>query len=97
MLILSTYSDLNKPLLTDINEREDYIDFAYEPDTEAFGSCSIKFENRFYVFGGRDEPRQISQIQDCKLSRVGSLEFDFFYGACASAGSEGKLLLRSLD
>ena len=58
MLILSTYSDLNKPLLTDINEREDYIDFAYEPDTEAFGSCSIKFENRFYVFGGRDEPRQ---------------------------------------
>ena len=34
-----------------------------------------------FVFGGKQEPRQISKISDCGLGRVSTLPFDFD-GAC---------------
>ena len=37
------------------------------------------------VFGGVNESRQISTIDQCSLTRVGKLEFSFNYGACTTA------------
>ena len=37
------------------------------------------------VFGGKGKfKRQVSHVNNCALERVGDLEFDFQYGACAS-------------
>ena len=58
----------------------------YGEDTEVFYSCSISWRNQFFVFGGFSPSlkRQISKLVGCKLSRVGTLDFDHSYGGCAS-------------
>lgn len=45
-----------------------------------------------FVFGGRHERHQISQIRDCHLERVGSLEFEFWDGACATSSLDQVVL-----
>ena len=37
------------------------------------------------VFGGLNQKRQISLIDQCSLNRVGTLEFNFNNGACTTA------------
>ena len=92
-LVLNTYpADVPiKPIIVGLDQSSNSaLDFEFESETEAFGSCSVKFENEMLIFGGRNEPRQISRIDDCRVKRIGTLEFDFFYGACANTGSKGK-------
>ena len=65
------------------------MQFSMEADTSVDGSCSVKLQNRFYVFGGkgtgRDGSKQISRIQGCSLIRQDKdLPFDFTNGACNS-------------
>ena len=69
----------------------------FEKDTEVFGSCAATLNGEHWVIGGQKKKRQviinspeiklltqfkISKIQNCKLSRVGELDYDFMYGAC---------------
>ena len=35
-----------------------------------------------YIFGGEREKRQISAIQNCRITRIGDLPFDFYLGGC---------------
>ena len=37
------------------------------------------------IFGGITQKRQISMIDQCSLTRVGTLEFNFNNGACTTA------------
>ena len=57
----------------------------FEDQTEIYKSCSLLWRNKIMVFGGVNESRQISTIDQCSLTRVGKLEFSFNYGACTSA------------
>ena len=86
ILMLNTYKSDNQPLI--INPSGDFlddIDFSYGTFTEAYHSCSVTFQNRMLIFGGHDNKRQISEIIECGIYRVGDLKFDFNYGACTVA------------
>ena len=77
-------------MITDLDGRIGSRDFWFklEPDTEAYSSCSLKFQGKFYIFGDyNNDHRQISVIDNCALRRIGSLPFTFRGGACATVDS----------
>ena len=53
-------------------------------DSEIRGSCSVTWQNVFYVFGGNTKKRQISKLDGCELKSVGTLEFDHNLGSCSN-------------
>ena len=72
-------------MLTDVNGR-DYRGFRFNwaPDTEVIQSCSINWEGEMYVFGGKNQMRQISKLSGCGLTKIGDLTSNFNFGACAA-------------
>ena len=58
------------------------------------GSCSLNFQNRILFFGsgrysrGQDTQRQIAEIIDCQVKKIGSLVFPFSYGLCTTNSKE---------
>ena len=91
VLILLTYSQYNEntpPVITDTLGTVKYggVDFEFETEseTEVHNSCSVTFKGKSYVFGGTSMKTQISQINNCQLKRVGSLSFEFSFGACTN-------------
>ena len=85
ILILNTEYSSNPPVITDtLGAVELLFEFEMNIDTEVYNSCSLTFKGKFYVFGGSRKRTQISQINKCKLERIGSLQFSFFYGACTN-------------
>ena len=89
VLILNTENALNIPLLTDLDGHVEKVNFRYGERTGVESSCSVVFNGRAYVYGGStgDSRRQISLVDSCELTRVGTLQFDMSYGACTSTGS----------
>ena len=87
VLVLSTTNIMNGPIIIDIDGNQDARNFFFKfgDDTEAFCSCSLIYKGIHYVFGGRDEKRQISKIDSCALKRIGSLPFDMYGGGCTVA------------
>ena len=55
--------------------------FSFPSNTEVDHSCSLVFNNSMFLFGGRDQKRQISRVVDCGLKHIGNLDFDFRHGA----------------
>ena len=51
-------------------------------DTQVSGSCSVKWKNQFYVFGGLDRKQQVSMVTGNRLQRKTTLEFYFQFGSC---------------
>ena len=93
ILILNDNYDRNIPVITDSTGKVEYRgqDFHFHSGhgTEVYLSCSVKFRNEFYVFGGESKQKtQISKVTDCSLKKIGKLEFDFAYGACAVVNEE---------
>ena len=84
ILVLNGY-DGWKPamLLSSAGEQKELACFERDDTTEAFQSCSINWNNQLFIFGGRSDKRQISQLTGHKLEKVGSLDFDLFNGACS--------------
>ena len=41
--------------------------FTFTPGTEVYASCSITHKGTHYVFGGAQDKRQISRIENCSL------------------------------
>merc|ERR1712241_1051206 len=83
VLVLKTRYE-NVPLVIDGfgNWREPNFYYSYE--TEVYSSCSVTFKNEMYVYGGFQEKRQVSTIIGCSLTRVASLTFDHWKGACGN-------------
>ena len=80
---------INKSVLVDAKGRKDStITMTFEKGADAtISSCSLTYRNRFYVFGGHeDHLRQISEVAQCSLRRIGSLTFDHREGACSNVG-----------
>ena len=60
--------------------------FSIDDDAEVYQSCSITWNNQLYVYGGKNKRTQISKVTDCRLKRVGTLEFNHEAGDCVNAG-----------
>ena len=85
ILILSTGRDVNVPIITNGSGKDERdFSFVYEQGTEVYNSCSFTWQNRHFVFGGRNEKSQISMVDECTLKLVGQLTFNHFSGACAN-------------
>ena len=67
-----------------INPRGGYkqLDFEFGNETEVWYSCSLQWQNNYYVFGGEAERRQVSVVNGNRLERKGTLDFDFNGGGC---------------
>ena len=71
-------------LLNTTGEQRELTCFERDDKTQAYYSCSINWNNQFFIFGGRSEAkRQISRLTGHKLERVGSLKFDHIRGSCS--------------
>ena len=64
-------------------EQEELTCFEKDDKTEAYRSCSLTWQNRFHVFGGDNERKQISRLNGHKMERIGDLAFDHYWGACS--------------
>ena len=51
---------------------------------EVYMSCGVTFQNKQYIFGGDKNKRQVLQIDDCGLNKLGLIPFDHRSGACGS-------------
>ena len=67
-----------------INPRDGFkeLDFEFGLNTEVAFSCSVLWHNHYYVFGGRNEKRQVSMVRGNRLERKTTLDFNFNDGAC---------------
>ena len=53
-----------------------------------YGSCGfLGDDQKFYILGGFTQRRQISVVDGCTVSRVGTLPFNLQFGSCAKIGS----------
>ena len=64
---------------------------------EVYDSCGVTFQNKQYIFGGNTNKRQVLQIEDCGLIRIGTTEFDHVRGACGSTNTMIVLCFNSFD
>ena len=91
VLILNTFTS-RIPIITDLagTVKSGGTDFGFEygTGTEVDGSCSITWKGAFYIFGGDSEKTQISVVDDCKLTRVGTLPFALKFGACTNVNDQ---------
>ena len=76
------------PLIIDGMGDSKQIDFTYESGTGACGLCSIIWEGMMYIFGGDTYHRQISVVDQCRLTKIGTLPFDMNFGACAQRNNQ---------
>ena len=67
-----------------INPRGGYkkLDFEFNDDTVVYNSCSLRWKNLNYVFGGINQERQVSMVNGYRLERKATLDFDFRKGGC---------------
>ena len=87
VLVLNSFEEYKAPLLVDAKGRNDpSVTMSVGENTEVFNSCSVTYRNRFYVFGGDRQKRQISEVAQCELRRIGTLDFIHYYGACNNFG-----------
>ena len=47
----------------------------------------MTWRGEHYVFGYRNQKRQISKIIGCELTNVAQLKFDHYYGACTTVSN----------
>ena len=94
LLILNSRSSQKSVLLDEFGEFFASPKFSWEPRTGVYGSCSVLLKNKFYVFGGNDYydyKDQISIVNCKKIERVGTLPFEFMFGACLDHKNEALL------
>ena len=93
VLGLNTWNQIytTDPQLINTDGDQLSVAFEYDKDTEVDGSCSVLFNNQFFVFGGKKLTYQISTVENCRLRKYGELPFSFFRGACTVGA--GQLIL----
>ena len=85
--VLVLHTQETDVLLMDAEGRHDNIPLSFGTNTTVFWSCSVTYRNRFYVFGGNialEQHRQISEVTQCELRRIGTLDFGHRLGACSN-------------
>lgn len=57
--------------------------FIFERETITKYSCGLVLSDRMLIFGGENEyKKSLASLGSCELQNIGSLPFDFTYGAC---------------
>ena len=65
--------------------------------TTLIGSCSVTWQNKLHIFGGKSDQRQISRLDGYMLNKIGVLELDlktglqdfkFYGGACTQMNDQ---------
>ena len=93
ILAINTYKPwggVSNKLAYSINPHGGYnqVDFKFGDDTEVHRSCSLQWQNRYYVFGGlyekdkKSQERQVSMVNGKRLERKATLDFNFEEGGC---------------
>ena len=59
-------------------------------DVQIFESCSVMRNGKITIFGGRENKRQMSVVENCEIRRVTTMPFEFRLGGCVTDDSEGK-------
>ena len=59
------------------------VNFEFGKDTEVFRSCSLQWQNQYYVFGGYNKKRQVSMVNGNRLEQKATLDFEFKEGTCS--------------
>ena len=89
------------PIITNLRGSVKFggTDFKFEfgTDTQVYRSCSINWKGDLYVFGGATEKRQVSLVEGCQLTRVGTLWFNLERGACTNVNNEEIFLCFDYD
>ena len=80
---INTYGETRSILIDGFGESKD-TEFEFSLNTEVHYSCSVLWGNQMYVFGGKDNPNQISRIEDCRLTSIGALDFRTYGAACTN-------------
>ena len=79
---------MNRPLLTNVDGLNDAnFHFMFGVGTSVEESCHLVWKNKLYIFGGDrggNQTRQVSRLDSCTLTNIGSLNFNFDEGACAN-------------
>ena len=76
VLVLNTKDEHKTPLLVNGKGQSNVV-MPFVNGTEVYLSCSVSICNRFYVFGGENKERQISEVTQCELRRIGTLDFHY--------------------
>ena len=82
ILAINTYNGNKRAFFINPRGGFDQIDFEFGIDTEVDSSCSLQWQNHYYVFGGRNDRRQVSMLNGNRLERKAKLDFYFEDGGC---------------
>ena len=86
--ILVVYHKMAGPVLLQQDDTLVEIpQFTFEDGTGSDHSCSIVINGRMILFGGYDHDpykNQISEVEYCRLRRIGDLPMEFSNGGCAT-------------
>ena len=95
ILVLNSYSGWKPAMVINstTGDQEELSCFTRGDDeewggTEAFGSCSVNWQNQLFIFGGDSQRRQISRLTGHMLQAIGSLSFDHSSGTCSSMSNQ---------
>ena len=67
----------------------DRLNYGDNTEINSLNACPLLIESRMYLFGGKDEPRQITEVYPWGSSiarRILNLPFDFESGRCVYHG-----------
>jgi len=75
--------------------------FKFQEGTGVKASCSALWKGQMLIFGGGgfgvrypDYSKQISQIGNCEMKRIGTLPFNFAFGGCTNLNeANGEFIL----
>ena len=83
VLALNTFNGTQQVFSVNPDGGHVKMDFYFPGNIEVHQSCSVVFKNKMFIFGGKKEQRQISEVSsNCGIDRIGDLSFDFVRGAC---------------
>ena len=83
-MAINTFDDIKRVFLikSPVGYEQLTYDFELGDGTEVWDSCSLQWQNKYYVFGGYNKQQQVSMLNGNRLERKGQIDFYFTHGTC---------------
>ena len=81
-MAINTYNDNKRAYSINPDGGYTQLSFQFGVDNEVSGSCSLQWQNNYYVFGGNTEEQHVSIVDGNRLDRIATLSFSFEKGGC---------------
>ena len=89
VLILNTRASQGVPVLTNLSGKDERdFGFVFEGGATVHTGCSLLWQSTYYMFGGYGNKNQIARLDNCQLTKIGDLSFQFSYGGCTTADNK---------